>query len=314
MAAPNIARRNRAWAFTWNNPNNAAADLCLETIRCQYIVWQTEMGARNTKHVQGYIYFKNGVTMRAVKRKLSDSVHLEIARGSPEQNKEYCTKKDTRVEGTHGERGTMPTQGKRADMEDMMKDVLVLNNWKMMEKYPMGWARYQRCLINYRRDKQPARTVMTKVTVFWGPTGTGKSHRAHSEAFAMDEDYGVLIIQEKKRSLWVDGAEGCDVLVIDDFEGEIAFRALLQLIDRYKCNAPVKGSYCNWAPKHIFITSNVHPQNWYLDRKWHGGPLKRRLTTNGSTIVNLLTIFMPQVATVVEINSDNSDYIEVPEV
>ncbi len=119
-------QRARAWCFTWNNPG-AGARRILETINCTYIVYQEEVGANGTRHVQGYVYFKTACTLAQMVRKFGNQgVHFEPARGSPEANKEYCTKEDTRAPGgMRDERGTMPTQGARIDLTLMMEDVQV---------------------------------------------------------------------------------------------------------------------------------------------------------------------------------------------
>ena len=162
-----------------------------------------------------------------------------------------------------------------------------------MDKYPTGWARYSRALTKYREDKRKHRTTATVVTVFWGPTGTGKSHAAHHMAADVDEDYGVLMCPEKGRAIWVDGAEGCKAVVIDDYEGELPYRAILQMTDKYKCVMPVKGGRTKWAPTHIFITSNLKPEDWYPHSDY--GPLQRRLTSNGSAIIHKTEVYVENI-------------------
>lgn len=41
--------------------------------------------------------------------------------------------------------------------------------------------------------------------------------------------------------------------------------ALLKLIDDHYCRgAPTKGSHAWFNPKTIYITSNLHPKDWYI--------------------------------------------------
>lgn len=48
------------------------------------------------RHVQAYVIFVRPQQLSAVKR-LFGTAHLEISRGSPQDNKTYCTKAETRV-------------------------------------------------------------------------------------------------------------------------------------------------------------------------------------------------------------------------
>ncbi len=103
------APRSRGWCITWNNPPlGTPEDPTAETFltefaaeNCKYLVFQLEMGEQMTQHYQGYFYLNTPRTLLGVKRLLRPyQPHLEIARGTPAQNKEYCTKLETRVPGT----------------------------------------------------------------------------------------------------------------------------------------------------------------------------------------------------------------------
>ncbi len=296
--------RSRAWCITWNNPTRTEYRI-MDTVACQYIVWQDESGGRRgTPHIQGYVYFKSAKTFERVK-KLFPGAHLEKAAGSPQQNKTYCQKEDTRADkGKNGERGIIPIQGSRVDIEEMQKDIKEgMNDRDMFEKYPTGWAQYERVLTKYRSNLKRKRREWTITHVLWGPTDTGKSHKAHQLAEIKDDDYGVLMIQEKGRPIWADGTEQSTAIVIEDFAGEIPYRALLQMLDKWPCRVPIKGGSMEWSPKHIYITSNLHPRDWYVHMQndqngytWVQDPLYRRLTTGGSKIENLTKVYVPPIA------------------
>lgn len=54
----------------------------------------------------------------------------------------------------------------------------------------------------------------------------------------------------------------------DDFGGsEFKLTYLLKLMDRYPMRVPVKGSFVNWVPKKIYITSNYSPKEWFPNAK-----------------------------------------------
>lgn len=115
------------------------------------------------------------------------------------------------------------------------------------------------------------RDFVTEVKVYIGPTGTGKSRKAH------DED---KITWTHHGDRWFDGYENQESVLFDDFEGiksGVPFRKLLQLTDRYPLKVPVKGGFVNWRPRLIIFTTNVEPDAWYPEEDI--APLRRRITS-----------------------------------
>jgi len=64
-------------------------------------------------HLQCYIYYQNPRTWKEIK-KYFPNAHIEIAKGTPEENKAYCSK-----EKSFEEFGELPHQGKRSDLDQM---------------------------------------------------------------------------------------------------------------------------------------------------------------------------------------------------
>lgn len=62
----------------------------------------------------------------------------------------------------------------------------------------------------------------------------------------------------------------------------------------------VKGGFVKWVPTHIWISSNLHPRAWYPDEIWDESPLRRRLTTNGSTIEHLTEYYEEPPTLIIE--------------
>ena len=161
--------------------------------------------------------------------------HFIPANGDAKQNKVYCHKNETRLPGGRRvERGTPPVQGSRTDIVEMQ---LAIKNGKddveMFEEFPIGWARYSRVLMAYRNDLFKPRNFMTQTIVYWGDTGYGKSRRAYHDAKLCYKRIGFLHIGQKNSRVWVDGCLGAEAVIMEDFEGEISFRYLLRLLDRY---------------------------------------------------------------------------------
>ncbi len=93
---------------------------------------------------------------------------------------------------------------------------------------------------------------------------------------------------------WCDGYSGQADIVIEDFAGSIEYRILLRMLDEYKLQMPVKGGFVAWAPERIWISSNLHPRDWYPSNNYDGGPLERRLELDRTGTVIELTGAYPQ--------------------
>lgn len=83
----------KKWCFTLNNhePNdkNTIIHICIAG-KMQYIIGE-EVGAQGTPHLQGYI--ESPIKIRPTERfNFTNRIHWEKARGSLEQNIEYCSK------------------------------------------------------------------------------------------------------------------------------------------------------------------------------------------------------------------------------
>lgn len=229
----------------------------------------------------------------------------------------------------------MPAQGNRTDVALMLEDIregmtdremvekygsysdwcrkylmLIYSLVDYMDRYLGAWNTYGRMLKEYRNDCYPARDWTTQTHVYHGETGMGKSRRAFYEA-KKGPKMAVVTVGKKGQKFWADKCEGATDMIIEDYSGEIPFRKLLQLLDRYPMNVEVKGSNVNWAPKRVFITSNLHPSQWYADMEWdRKNPLYRRLREYGS-ITKFSTAWLPPVVVVQgDDTQDVSQYLD----
>nr|QTE03329.1 MAG: replication-associated protein [Anser anser CRESS-DNA-virus sp.] len=138
--------RSRAWCFTINNDTFDDLDMLLEA-EFVYCIFGFEMGENETPHIQGYIYFENPREMKGIKKKVFPRAHLEIARGSPEQNYEYCSK-----DGEYYEFGEKPSgQGHRTDLKDIKQLIDDGGTLEMIADNHFGdFVRYHKAFDKYR--------------------------------------------------------------------------------------------------------------------------------------------------------------------
>lgn len=283
--------KSRGWMFTiFPTPTNLTAiDTALKLIPCEWIVYQTEVSPKTKKlHFQGAIYFKTPRTLGGTKKRFLDpKVHLDAMKGTCTQALTYCTKTETRATGVRFltyQHGQLPMQGVRVDLKNLLafsKDHTELQCW---EEYPLGMMKYWKAVSRFQTLNLTPQTIRPTTKVYYGPTGTGKSH-----ACMIGASNGLLSTRGSRPYFsmltpatagvvpWMDGFIGQKDVVIEDFDGTINYRIFLRMLDHYPNQMQIKGGMVEFAPKRIWISSNKHPRDWYPMEKYEGGPLERRL-------------------------------------
>lgn len=262
----------RHWCFTLNNPDDVQIPKSWEE-HAHYCVWQLEVGAEGTPHLQGYLYLAKKKTLGWIKKNLNDKAHWEMTKGKPQQAKDYCTKEDTRAEGPW-EYGSLPSgQGERTDLSEAA-DLIVkgATDCELAEVAPVTYVKYFKGLQALRTalkitDKQ--RNWPMKIFVFWGPSGSGKSRRVAAEyPGAYWKQYGTP---------WWCGYMGQDVIVLDDFRSDFMKLTDLQhLMDPNPLRVQTKGGSVEILAHTLVITSNFSPDTWYKTADT-GRTIQRRL-------------------------------------
>lgn len=251
----------RNWCFTINNPTAFLDSLAVED-DVLYAVWQLESGQNGTEHFQGYIMFTRPLRQAQVLALFTDHPHLEVARGTPQQNRDYCTKNEMRI-GEFSEIGIFPEkgQGKRSDLERLQ---IALDTGLAQHEYAKQFftlfARYPNLRANYLSSLVPPREGDCDVTatLYIGAPGTGKSRLAFRHAIRRGTVY------RKFPGKWWDGYIGQRGVIFDDFRGSsMSFTDFKLTVDRYPLRVEVKGSTCEMGSSEFYITSNFRPEEWW---------------------------------------------------
>ena len=282
----------REWVFTINNYTKKDLE-AIENLKSRYIVYAPEVGENGTPHLQGYVVFKDQKTLSAVKKILTRA-HLEprAEKSSPKEARQYIvgpyfnqlTGKSKPENKDAVEVGTLPEQGKRNDLKgfrdaiksgkrgrDLSDDYLEIRaKFPKLEQTLVNEEDQQRAIEQYKAGFCP------EVHVRWGEPGTGKSRYVYDK-HRPEDIYELNIGDGCNKSVWWDGYKGEEVILINDFDGELGWKYLLRLLDRYPFRMQVKGSHCWRLCKYIYITSNDPPERWYAQYK--SEPLMRRLTS-----------------------------------
>jgi len=212
-------------------------------------------------HHQCFLYFHSprGTGIRSLNTigKMFGPIHshVEVMRGSFAQNEAYCSK-----EGVYTKLGDEPKQGARGDLTETC--ALIRNGTISVDTVacedPSAFHMYGRTFMHaetiFLRSKW--RTEMTKCKWYWGKTGVGKSHKAFAN-FTPETHY-VKDLETK----WWDGYKQQDIVILNEFRGQLTFSFLLSLIDKWPLMVSVRNrESVPFTSKLVIITSSKHPKD-----------------------------------------------------
>lgn len=232
----------------------------------QWVKGQPELGETGYAHWQFVVSFSAKKTMRQVKSLFESSAHVEPTRSAAAEA--YCCKEATR-DGEPFEFGSRAINRNSTADWDRVKQLAISGT---LDQIPADiFVRHYRTLRAIASDYSRPVGIEKQVYVFYGPTGTGKSRRAWNEA-------GSDAYCKDPRSKFWCGYSGQEHVVVDEFRGGIDVSHLLRWFDRYPVNVELKGSSIPLSATTVWITSNLHPNEWYpeLDRATYGA-LDRRI-------------------------------------
>jgi len=248
--------RSRSFCFTVNNPmdDNQNPYNLLEV--SDYLVFQLELGENGTPHYQGFVHLKDAKTITAMQTYLR--AHFIVAKGTAAQNRIYCTKEEGRLDGPY-EEGEIPKQGKRSDCADVVRLIKEgASNATIFESHPNA-IRYYKGLDFVRQSFKAdiKRTWKTRVIVYYGVAGSGKSYTVQQLA-------GPDAYFKPGGNKWFNAYEGQEIVVFDEFRGNwFDLSTFLRIMDAYPCAVETKGGIVEFVARTLYITSNVAPESWY---------------------------------------------------
>lgn len=247
--------RARNWCFT--SYEAEAPKYSDESMN--FMCYQQEICPSSEKHHwQGYVCFKEKLRMNPIKKILGNTVHLEVAKGSHKQARDYCKKKESAVPDTYEEFGEIPKDNCTSNFRDVVLAVKAGAKLSdLAESDPTIIARYSKCLQQFQtivRKPPPVRPLAN--LCLWGAAGVGKTKWVYDNF--NDED-----VYFKDKSEWWDGYEGQKVIVWDDFYGEQKISNMLNWMDIYRQRVQVKGGYTWLSHTYNVFTSNSPPEDWY---------------------------------------------------
>nr|WPR18646.1 MAG: replication polyprotein [Chemarfal virus 109] len=242
------------------------------------LVWAIsgdEVGENGTTpHLQVAVQYKHQITGAQLLKRLASycEVHpcIAVMRGTPEQNKKYCSKEARNVV----EVGSVPMQGQRTDLEEAVETAKAEGLKAVMSKHPQVFAKYPQGLTKLAQfGKCPP--IATKLVMWiWGPSGSGKSYQAVKVAERFGDEYFI----RNRSDAWWDFYMGQYTVILDELRpGNFTFTELLGILGAEPHILKVKGGSEWLRAKRIIITSD-RPPECFLEDGEAGTQLMRRIT------------------------------------
>lgn len=259
------------WCFTLNNPESREDEFyAIKMLDYQYLVYQVELGEQGTPHVQGFIQLREKMRMTALKKFLP-TAHWEKRRGTPEEAAHYCKKPvpDCYCQHCKGierfddffEDGIMSVD---PVMELRMAAQVIKDKGlsHAVDRFPTLLIRYPTGMKALDHFYTPRRNFKTEVTIVYGVSGMGKSAYARRAPNlyllpAAGGEGGTEFLGEYHPRVHE------SVLADEFFGNHLRFAFLQRLMDRHPMEAQTKGGWVQFLARHLVITSNLPPDEWY---------------------------------------------------
>lgn len=263
--------QSRKWQLTINNPDyhevtHDTIKIVVGTMK-SVIYWcmADEIGEGGTRHTHIFLAARSAIRFSTIK-KLFPAAHIEMCKGTCQQNMEYVSKTgkwekdrkhETCVDGTFEEFGEMPVerQGKRNDLDDLYDMIKSgMNDHDIINEDPaymtlLDTIQKTRQLVVQEKFRETFRDL--DVIYIWGDTGTGKT-RSVMEGHGYSNVFRVTDYSHP-----FDAYSGQDVILFDEFRSSLLLADMLKYLDGYPLELP-----CRYLNKYacftkVYIISNI---------------------------------------------------------
>ncbi len=271
--------QSRKWMITINNPlekgfTHERIKQELNDIR-NIVYWCLcdEIGNKtHTYHTHILLFRSGAIRFSTLQKKFPPGSQLDQLRGTLQQTRDYIrkegkyknsSKEETNLKDTFEESGVVPDehQGQRNDLValyDMIKDGK--SNYEIIEENPNYMQQLDKMdklreTLRYEEYKNKIRDV--HVEYWYGKAGTGKTSGV-LERYGYSNVYRVT----DTKNPW-DGYRGQDVVLFDDFAGDVEITRLLIWLDKYPLELPCRYNNKTACYTKVFFTSNKSLDSLY---------------------------------------------------
>ena len=257
----------RRWILTINNPTETDEEMeqyisNLEHIK--YAMFQRERGGiEGTVHFQIFVTFSIGKRWKTVKGYFPRA-HIEQAKGSNLQCRDYCSKKDTRVSGPY-EIGQFAEERARTNKQGFLQAICSgLSEQEIKELYPSLYLdKYNDIAPIFRKKMETEfknKWRHVEVTYIWGPSRSGKT-RFVLDRHDRDDIYRVTLFNNSAFDSYLKE----DVLLFDEFDSSFKITDMNNYLDGYYVALPARYGNRFTLYTKAYIISNLPLSKQYMD-------------------------------------------------
>lgn len=248
---PNVSSTSTTKAAYWILTIPHASYTPFLPVGIKYTKGQLEKGEGGYLHWQLIVHTK-GQQRRSWINNVFGPFHAEPTKSKAAE--EYVWKEASKIDGTRFELGERSL--KRNSSSDWEEVYSLARSGDFSDIPADIRVRLYGNLKQIAKDHMQPQPMERRIQVYWGATGSGKSHKAWTEA-------GWDAYPKIPTSIYWDGYKGQEHVVFDEFRGEIGISHILRWFDKYPVTIEAKHGGTVLKAKQIWITSNLHPKDWY---------------------------------------------------
>lgn len=273
------ANPTRFWMGTYYPTDDESAQYLLDgslpPLRLDYeredvTCWrgQWEYGGKGDKdgklHCQFAVAFRDQVRAPQARRIIGGQHGPHMGYLEPAFSKtvwDYVTKTDSRVQAIEGYGNLTDDSGNRSDLDIIYAEIAQGTPiYDIMSRFPRQFMRNHAAISKLcAMYDRPRPYGACTVEIWWGVTGSGKSHKAFHE---YPHAYRKSIPGK-----WWEGYRGESVVVFEEFnpneDKELRLPELLKILDKYPYQVEIKGASMQLKANHFIFTTNIDPRTWY---------------------------------------------------
>ena len=248
------SKQTRKYQLTINNPDDiglTTKDIKakVDDLRADYCCLSMEVASTGTPHIHIFIYRKSAIRFETVK-KMFPTAHIETAKGSCQQNKDYIQKigkwaasdkAETTVEGTFAEWGTMPDDGKAKKINiinEFKEGKSIMDILETQPEFALRTRNLNELKMEVAIDKFSTILRDVKVIYLYGiPT-----NKIISLIYTWHQNQKICRITNyrKGKDMSFDTYHFEDVIVFDDYDGLIPLNEFSRYISGFPLYLPAR--------------------------------------------------------------------------
>ena len=297
--------QSRKWALVINNPSEAGLDhstmtKILQKFAPAYYCMADEIATTGTYHTHIFLYAPSPIRFSTIKARFP-TAHIEKAYGSARDNRAYIRKEgkwadteksETSVPGTFEEWGDLPAEKEEQtpQMFRLVQNIRAgMSTTEIIDDNPamafrirdIDLLRQTLTAEKYSEENRPL-----EVTYLYGASGTGKTRGIYERHSA--KSVCRITNYRAAKGVSFDGYNGQDVLVFEEFGGQIPIEDMLNYLDVYPLYLPARYNDRVACYTKVYITSNLALEQQYRSVQWERPETWRAFLRRIHTVIEYL--------------------------